>query len=528
MRPGFLQGDAHAPRLTHPTIAAIQAVFARCYGGQPTDWHYVEDAAGPSIRRAGAPATVSCYDGYHVGPWASDTLRALLCLDAVCALPVDNDVLAAYACAGQPLDGRRTAYAGLHRLSRLRSVRRDAHGAWQPYQTPAPREPALSRAFLSLDAAAEALRCALRTAIRAQIAAHESRLPAGHPVQALLELSGGLDSTLIAAIARHEVPSLHCVTVDASAILAHRDADWAANAAQRLGLAHHRVPLVALGTSESAAVRSRSPEPAALPAWDTQRALLEWKQQQGATLVWTGHGADDLFALTPGELDRQRAQWGVGHGLVQMTRAAWARKGLPSTQLLRRAPIAKRQADAWEHVVPWYSHTAEPALRAMLDRRVAMQTDTAWTRYWQAPYFLWAASGIHPGATGVPVWTEHPFLDETVVALTRQIPPWPHFDTKAVVRRALVQEGLTAHALRPKETVAGDIQLRAWMHTAEGHAALTETMALRAAQLDATPHDWADTTALRHVFTHWARYPRSALSRLPLTLAVLDWSATAP
>lgn len=528
MHAGFLQGSAHTRPLSPVDVDAIRRVFAAAYGGAPTDWAHHCDHGVSRIQRVGSAVRHTVTEGYAADGWVTDSLLAWRCLPESRAFSCDDEVLAAYACAGQPLSATRTAYVGVQRLTPRAGVQRRDDGTWGTYATPIGKEPALDRAFLCLDAAAEALREALRCAIVERLAS----TPADATVA--VELSGGVDSTLIAAIARQVHPALVCVTVDASAIAPHRDAAWAARAAAALDLPLQRVPLDALrGGSDPTELHATQAtvEPHAHPAWDTQRALLRYEHHAlRASVVLTGHGADDLFALTPGELGRQRQTWGVADGVLQVARSAWRRRGLPSTQLLRTMQHKRRVADAWERVAPWYGAHVEPALRAMTARRLSLATATAWERLHHSAFYPWAAAGVHPGATGLPIRLVHPFLHPDVVALSRRIPPWPHFDAKAVLRRALEHEGLAEHARRPKELVASDIQIAAWQYAdadeaAHAHTTLARVLEHAEQRLPTTPHTWADADALRHTFRHWRRYPRAVLTHLPQLLAVLHWSA---
>jgi asparagine synthase (glutamine-hydrolysing) len=136
------------------------------------------------------------------------------------------------------------------------------------------------------EAWADAFLAALDEAVR-------QRLMADVPVGVFL--SGGLDSTLIAALMRRYVPELHSFAVG---LPGSSDLDRAREVAAELGTIHHEV---AIGESELIEVlddviwhlESWDPDlvRSALPCWFVARSAA-----RTVKVVLTGEGADELFA----------------------------------------------------------------------------------------------------------------------------------------------------------------------------------------------------------------------------------------
>lgn len=527
---GFLWGSRSARPLSPPEVARLQRVFAECYGGAPSDWLYADDARGSRLHRQGDILQTPVHEGYQLGPWVSDTLLALLALDEARALQPDNAVIAAYACATRPLTNERTARQGLTRLHALNGRTLDASGAWISQRATPPEEPRLERAFLCLDTAAEALRDALRESLRAIAVEQEHRQMSGGPTEVALELSGGLDSTLVGAIAREVFPSLRCVTVDGSAEGVHLDRPWAEEAARHLELPHDVLSRQALREIDASSPLNHA-APSLLPGDDSHRGLARYlAETHEVRLVLTGHGSDGLFALSPSDARRQRQQWGNLNWLAQVAKMTKQRGGLPSTQWLRQHFAQRNLRDRWDRMAPWYALDLEAELRESMEQQYAYRD--AWETYWHGVFFPALAAQQHPGVSGRPLWHAHPFRSQKVVELTRQIPPWPHFDQKAVVRRALIQEGLSTLAARPKQT--GTQADPWWPGSAQTDnppaSGPSERLGRLSSQLESLFQDpasyeqtWMDPSAFRHALTHWRRYPRILRDQIPYTLGALTW-----
>jgi asparagine synthase (glutamine-hydrolysing) len=217
--------------------------------------------------------------------WHDDrTLLFASELQALLASPrvprrVDERALVELAVLGFPLaDGALLAGVASVPPGHALHVRRGADGRLdlelRPHPTPAPRE-----------GDEDALVDELARVLPDVVAAH---LVADHPVG--LYLSGGLDSGLLAALARAAGP-LHTFSVADDP--AHPDLAAADELAARLGATHHRwiVGPAELEAAWPAAVRAQGlPTPPTIPDLSAARVRAHVK----AVLV--GDGADELFA----------------------------------------------------------------------------------------------------------------------------------------------------------------------------------------------------------------------------------------
>ena len=152
---------------------------------------------------------------------------------------------------------------------------------WSP---PLPREPAMSEA-----AALDRLDTLLHDAVRRQVVAD---VPLG------IFLSGGLDSSLLTAIAAREVPGITALTVRAGAD-DFDETPYAIEAARHIGVRHEIVDFAATDLNDALdAVTEHLSEPLAdsslLPTYLVCRAA-----RARMTVALGGDGADELFGGYP-------------------------------------------------------------------------------------------------------------------------------------------------------------------------------------------------------------------------------------
>ncbi len=139
----------------------------------------------------------------------------------------------------------------------------------------------------TFDDASEALRTTLKDAVT-------QRLRAEVPLAALL--SGGLDSTAVAALAAQQAPGLPAYTVSFLDDAHYDEAEQAARTAAELGLDHR---IVALQAADLAAVLPRAVAHSEGLSINHHVAakyrLMERLRSDGITVALTGEGADELF-----------------------------------------------------------------------------------------------------------------------------------------------------------------------------------------------------------------------------------------
>ena len=523
MHDGFLLSTAHAPPLTSAEVAQIQAIFAACYGGSASDWRYVEEADRWRITHHAAAPLSTLHHGYATPHGLSDTALALSYLRAHSPFPAHNLSVAYTACTGRRLDRHQSTLEEVEHLSASNGRQQRPDGSWKTITAAAADEPALQRSFLNLDHAAAALCDALDEALRSIAEAHARRSQRSGLKDVVLELSGGIDSTLIAILARRHFTHLRTITVTSPLYALSANAHWAQSAAHKLALDWRSICRDDLLRADERCDTTRL-EPALPRGWDAGRALQKHLHTQGVGLVLTGHGADGLFALTSGEAARQKQQWGTlawGRVLASMS---LRRQGKPSTQWLKNHLHVRTEEDRFHQMGPWYHSTHKAELRHAVTAYAQRMQQTAWQRCQQDAFFAAIDAQQHPGNRGYPTWYAHPFLHPSVIQQTRQIPPWPHFHQKAVLRRALEHAGFHAHAQRPKESILNSrLQHKGAPQT---QMRLLRPLLDRSLRLlDEVSAPWADAQALLHALTRGDAYPMAMMLPLLSTAGVLEWDA---
>ncbi|HTP26151.1 MAG TPA: asparagine synthase (glutamine-hydrolyzing), partial [Anaeromyxobacteraceae bacterium] len=299
-------------------------------------------------------------------------------------------------------------------------------------------------------------------------------------------LSGGLDSSLVAALAARATPRF-CTFSLRFADAEYDETPWQHLMAERLGTEHHEV------------VVSRSDIAAAFPevVWHTERPLLRSApaplsllsrlvRETGIKVVLTGEGADEMFA---------------GYDLFReaKVRRFWARQPRSSWRpllldrlypYLARSPVAQRAITrrffgrdldraaepGFSHALRWESAAAlqrlfAPALRERL-RCVDVQADllgtlpdafSQWTSLAQDQYLeiRTLLSGYLLSSQGDRMLMAHsvegrfPFLDREVVSLAETLPAafkLRRLDEKHVLKRAardLVPDAIAKRTKQP-------------------------------------------------------------------------------
>lgn len=287
----------------------------------------------------------------------------------------------------------------------------------------------------SAEAAAK-VRAAVRTCVGARVRAAGGRV--------LLRLSGGLDSSIVAAAlahARADFASLTLVTDDACGDERH----YARQAAERVGCALVERWREAARVDLQRSVAADLPRPGASFLQETQRLVAETAVELGAVAVFDGGGGDNVFCslqsaspvadcwLADGAVGRlwptacsiaRLAETGVPKVLWRGARRAWQRRRGYRWPLDRRF-LSNAAAHAHDGVElhPWLASPrgALPGKAAHVALLAAAQS---------------YVEGFDPDQQPVPV---APLLAQPLVETSLRVPSWLWFDrglNRAVAREA--------------------------------------------------------------------------------------------
>jgi asparagine synthase (glutamine-hydrolysing) len=332
----------------------------------------------------------------------SESLEEVLSHPGVDALQLDDDAVAGYLADGVSLDAEATVYANIRRLPPAHELHlRDREPVAQRYWSlPAPAR--------SSDAPKK-LEAALRDSIRDCLTAPS----------AVVFMSGGLDSTTLAALAREVAPEVKLLA--ATSVYRSRIPDveeaYAVEAARSIGIPIRLFPLDGFHALQALEEGVWTADPGALISAPASRHIHA-EAAKHAPVAMHGHPADALLhvALTP-----------YLRGLGFFERIA----ALVRFTLFRRRPpyFFVRDLIGW----PPRHHVPSPLpdwlrVRPRPEQETPPLESAAWANYYE-----WA----HPSFTKAAIDVVYPWLDERVVEAALAMPPIPWLVDKEVLRRLL-------------------------------------------------------------------------------------------
>ncbi len=418
----------------------------------------------------GGTRTLLCArDGFGVRPlYYAEFGDVFVCSNVLAAVRAHPSVGAAlhepaivsYLQWGFNVDRERTTFADVRRLAPARqfavSAARGVHAArahWQ-FPTPAPLRYADARQYV------EQYRAILGDAVRDRV-----RVP-----RLAIMLSGGLDSTSLAATARRVAPAVtyEAFTADLSAHIVDDEARLAGMVARSLGMTHHVYdgwgePLTYL---DDASFTPPEPFDASNLA-DARRTAA--RVASVSPVAFIGEDGDSLF--DPPSLLQNVRTWGLLDVARRAAAFVHAYHRKPHTGLwLRRR---------WRDAIRSPRSHVPAFVRADVAARTAVQSpDVTWrhaTRPEAASYLgstAWQAAveTSRPAWTGAAHEVRWPLTDARLLAFVFSIPPIPWCQAKELTRVAFRGE-LPAEVLsRPKTPVRGegptlDAAMRGWLST---------------------------------------------------------------
>ncbi len=288
------------------------------------------------------------------------------------------------------------------------------------------------------------------------------RLPRG---RASLLLSGGRDSTAIAATARAVAPDLdlHAVTVGYESLFADPEPRFARAAAEHLHIPLDLLAADGFGVVEGMRDRGlHRPEPLDDPLPALAQELFR-RAADHAPVALTGDGGDMVMRESESRLARLLLERKVGRALWEgMVYARWhGRLPRPGFRTLR----GRRSGEigAAPPFPSWLD--ADFARRAGLRERLA-EAGAATTpvhllrpeahRLLSSPAVTRILEQYDPGVRRLPVHFRHPLLDVRLVRHLLYIPPAQWYNDKALLRIAMRGRLPPEIVRRPKTPLAAD------------------------------------------------------------------------
>lgn len=294
-------------------------------------------------------------------------------------------------------------------------------------------------------------------------AAVRDRTPAG---RVGIFMSGGRDSTAVAALVRREVPSadLRSFTAYHERLIPDEERKYATIVGNALG-----IPITWTAVDEYRLFGGFGDDPRMERAEPVDSALMaieadQWDLARAhAPVLLTGFGGDAVLRETRSRLARLamtghllRAAWEAGE-------YAWLHRRIPrpGIRTWRRTRGARLQSAV--EVPTWLD--GDFARRVAIEERVAAQNaamppehPTRPEAYDQlvAPLWPYLFAYQDPGFTGVPLEQRHPFFDVRLVRFLLSVPPAQWYNDKGLLRVGM--KGLLPDPVlrRPKSPLPGD------------------------------------------------------------------------
>lgn len=270
--------------------------------------------------------------------------------------------------------------------------------------------------------------------------------------RAAVFMSGGLDSTAVAAVARDVMArryghfELAACTFSYDGLIEDTEADHATEVARWLDISILRVRLDDdLAEDPWGETASWSAEPSNQPALGRVVRQVAGALSE-ARVGFTGQGGDPALHITPVDATQRAAADGWVRMAAAMARhrlihGQWPRIGL-RTQMRRR--LRGHRFETPDVFPPWIA--TDLVERLDLHRRhrafARMQLDRTATRpeaecQLAGPEWSFILEWDDAGMTGFPAEFRHPFLDVRLIEFCLALPPIPWLAEKHILRRAM-------------------------------------------------------------------------------------------
>ncbi len=255
-----------------------------------------------------------------------------------------------------------------------------------------------------------------------------------------ISMSGGLDSTSLAVIARDFVP-VHGYSNVYDKLIPDEERHYSTLAAEHIGIPIHHNEADKYGLFEG---ELKQPEPFLISPLGGQFRDLLRLMAANASVALTGYDGDALM----NEPRSVRPFWTrirrIKKKPITINYPPWIEESFAT-----RIKLAERVREYW----------SEPPIAV-----AAKQTRPATLRALQAKLWMPLLEGYDPSVTHLPLQVRHPFLDVRLVEYLLSIPTTPWCVNKHILRCAMKDRLPPAVLNRPKTPLAGDPALQLSRH----------------------------------------------------------------
>lgn len=309
-----------------------------------------------------------------------------------------------------------------------------------------------------------------------------------------IAMSGGLDSTSIAAIAREllpQTPAFRAFTVVYDELIPDEERHYSTLAASAIGVPVHHLSADKYGLF---AGEMNQPEPFLISPLGGQFSELLRLMAATSSVALTGYDGDALMNEPAGV----RPSWArirrVKQKPIKIEWPQWI-----DQSFAKRIDLEQRVREAW----------AAPSVEK---RRPGRVFRTATLRSLQSKVWAPLFEGYHESSTRLLLEVRHPFIDVRLVDYVLSIPSKPWCVNKHILRCAMKDRLPVAVANRPKTPLAGDLTLQLrrragvrWLDNFEVTPQLTRFVNLKVRRSladEETPNAlWANLRLF--AFNHW-------------------------
>jgi asparagine synthase (glutamine-hydrolysing) len=443
----------------------------------------------------------------------SNTLNALR-LDPRVSDELNEIAIGDYLLFGVNQDLSTTTFSDIQRLAPAHSLTVSkktikTHRYWTPAFTSELRFPD-RRSYV--ECFSELLSTAIRDRLRADRVA--------------VSMSGGLDSTSVAAIARRDA-AVHAFAVVYDSLIPDQERYYSTAAAAHIG-----IPVTHLDADQYTLFEERvsgdmdQPEPFLLSPLTGQFNDLLRLCAGFSRVGLSGWDGDAFMNEPPGSYFAAPAkEMKLKELAANMAWYVWTQRGLPPIGFRTRIKkLFRNHPDDDSSLPDWLddSFAARTSLRERLKKLTApdhsdhpLEMRPAARHALNSKIWTSLFEGYDPGATRLHLEMRHPFIDLRLVEFLLAIPPVPWFVNKHILRRAMRDQLPAVVIDRPKTALAGDPALQLarsasvrWLDSFEVNPQLSSFVNLKRRRSIADEQNsdalWASLRvfALNHWLTH--------------------------